>query len=72
MAGWLAVPGGLRPRASTADDMVLAVNMALHVPGPGSAFRSYFSNVSRLIWTTTRFVVGCQKHEGGDETQMDA
>jgi hypothetical protein len=32
--GCEAVPGGAMPRASIAEDMVLAVNMAEHVPEP--------------------------------------
>ena len=41
--------GGLSPSASTAELMVLAVNMALQVPGPGRAFASIASNFSLLI-----------------------
>jgi hypothetical protein len=50
-AGWAAVPGRHMPSASTAEAMVLAVNMAEQVPVPGSETHSILCSSSMSICT---------------------
>ena len=48
MAGTEAAPGMDMPKASMAEDMVLAVNMPAQAPSPGQAMRSMAKSSSNV------------------------